>query len=314
MIIIDEVQKIPILLDEVHYLIESNNLVFALCGSSARKVKREHANMLGGRAIRYELFGLSARELKKDFNLERMLNNGYIPDHYLRKESTRLIRSYINDYLKEEILDEGLTRNLPVFSKFLDAIALSDGQVLSYTNVASDCGVSSTTVKSYVEILIDTLLGSYLSSYTKRPKRKTRKAPKFYLTDVGVVNILAKRGVLIPGSFAFGQAMENWVYHELRLHREYTEQFYDLSYWQLTNQTEVDFIIGDMKCAVEVKGSSNITNKHLKGLRELKKDFPEIKERIVVSLIDTARRTEDGILILPAAEFIDRLWEGEIEI
>ena len=314
LVIIDEIQKVPALLDEVHYLIEESNLVFGLCGSSARKVKRGHANLLGGRAIRYELFGLSAKELlfDKKFNLYTMLNNGYIPSHYLKTSPRRNIRSYVNNYLKEEILDEGLVRNLPVFSRFLEVAALTDTEFVNYTNIASDCGVSSTTVKEYFTILEDTLLGRFLPSYIKRPKRKIKKVPKFYFADVGVVNHLAKRGDLPEGGELYGKAFENWCFHELMLFREYSEKFFDLSYWSLSTGVEVDFIIGDMEVAIEVKSSERINDKHLKGLIEIKEEHPSLKKRIIVCREIRARKTEDGILILPYEEFIQILWDGEI--
>lgn len=312
LVIIDEVQKIPQLLDEVHYLIEKNKIIFGLCGSSARKVKRGHANLLGGRAIRYELFGLSAQELKTKFDINKILNYGYIPSHYLHKNPKRIIRSYVNNYLKEEILDEGLVRNLPIFSRFLEVATLSDTNTINYTNIASDCGVSSTTVKEYFLILEDTLLGRYLPAYVKKPKRKVKRIPKFYFSDVGIVNELAKRRHLEMGSEAFGKAFENWCFHELITHREYTENFYDLSFWSLSTGAEVDFILGDMEVAIEVKSSTSFSKRHLKGLRELKVEHPNVKKRILVCCEERRRRTDDDILILPYLDFIEMLWEGEI--
>ncbi|MCI5065603.1 AAA family ATPase [bacterium] len=310
-IVIDEVQKVPALLDEVHYLIEEKGYTFALCGSSARKVKRGHANLLGGRAVRYELFGLSAVEIGNEFSLEKMLNHGYLPSHYLRDSSGRIVRSYVNSYLKEEILDEGLVRNLPVFAQFLDAAALCDTEFINYSNIASDCGVSSTTVKDYFTILEDTLLGRLLPAYTKRPKRRVRSAPKFYFADVAVANHLAKRGHIQLGSEAFGKAFENWCFHELSLFREYSELFFDLSYWTLTTGVEVDFVLGDMEVAIEAKARRSITPRHLKGLREIAKDYPKIKKRLMVCCEEIPRETEDGILILPYRDFYERLWARE---
>jgi len=311
-VIIDEIQKVPQLLDEVHYLIEEKKVVFGLCGSSARKVKRGHANLLGGRAVRYELFGFSAKEIGSDFDLSKALNHGYIPSHYLHDNPSKVIRSYVNDYLKEEIMDEGLVRNLLTFSRFLESAALTDTEFVNYTNIAQDCGVSSTTVKDYFLILEDTLLGRFLPSYHKRPKRKIKKAPKFYFADVAVVNELSKRGELRKGSELYGKAFENWCFHELYSYREYSELFFDLNYWSLSSGIEVDFILGKMEVAIEVKSSERVVNRHLKGLRELKKEHSSVKKRILVCLEPKVRKTEDGILILPYKNFIEMLWSKEI--
>ena len=310
--VIDEVQKIPALLDEVHWLIENAGFVFGLCGSSARKVRRGHANLLGGRAVRYELFGFVSEEIGPGFDLVRMINQGYLPRHYLSASYARLVRSYINDYLKEEIGAEALVRSLPVFSSFLSAAALSDTQLVKYSTIARECGVSAPAVKEYFQILIDTMLGRFLDAYRKRPKRRVIGASKFYFSDVGVVNHLAKRGRLTPGSELFGKAFENWVFHELSAHRVYSDLYYDLRYWRLASGIEVDFVVNDMELAIETKSSPRIHSDHLRGLREIIKDHPKLKRRIVVSLEERARKTEDGIEILPYSVFIKQLWAGVI--
>ena len=267
-IIIDEVQKVPALLDEVHWLIENENIPFGLCGSSARKLKRGHANLLGGRAIRYNLFGLVSQELGDDFNLEVMLNRGNLPRHYSSDNAQTLLRSYVSDYLKEEVAAEGLVRNLRSFSGFLDVAALSDADPINFSNIARDCGVSSHTVKEYFCILEDTLLGRWLPAYRPRPKRKISCAPKFYFSDVGVVNFLAKRRDLEAGSPLFGKAFENWIFHELNSWNHYSESYFDLFHWRTSQGTEVDFIVGDMELAIEVKATKKISSQHLKGLRK----------------------------------------------
>jgi predicted AAA+ superfamily ATPase len=312
LVVIDEIQKIPALLDEVHWLIENTHWVFGLCGSSARKVRRGHANLLGGRAIRYELFGFVAEEIGEAFNLTKMLNSGYLPRHYLTPDPERLIRAYVNDYLKEEIVAESLTRNLPAFSNFLSSAALSDTELVNYATIARDCGVSGITVKEYFQILIDTMLGHFLEAWRKRPKRRVIGAPKFYFSDVGVVNYLAKRGKLEPGSELFGKAFENWVFHELCAHKAYSGKDYDLSYWRLASGIEVDFILGDMEIAVEAKATSKVTSDHLRGLREVIKDHPKIRQRILVSLEARPRRTDDGIDILPYSLFAKKLWSDAL--
>jgi predicted AAA+ superfamily ATPase len=275
-------------------------------------VRRRAANLLGGRALRYELFGLVSDEVGKAFDPVRMVNHGCLPRHYLSEEPAGLIRAYVDDYVKEEIAAEGLVRNLPSFADFLRAAAISDTQLTNYSTIARECGVSSPAVKEHFQILVDTLLGRYLPAYTKRPKRRVIQSPKFYFADVGIVNHLTKRGPLAPGSELFGKAFENWVHHELSAHRVYSGQFYDLSYWRLPSGIEVDFVIDDMACAIEAKASARVTSDHLRGLREVVRDHRKVKRRILVCTSERARRTEDGIDILPAREFARRLWAGEI--
>jgi predicted AAA+ superfamily ATPase len=311
-IVIDEIQKIPALLDEVHWLIENRGLHFALCGSSARKVRRGAANLLGGRATRYELHGMSASELGREFDLNRMLNHGYLPRIYEASRPRRLLDAYVADYLKDEIAAEGLVRNLPTFSDFLDVAALSDGEIVNFSNIARECGVSSHTTKSHFQILEDTLLGRWLPAYRRRPKRRVIRAPKFYFVDVGVVNRLARRGDLVPGSELYGKAFENWVFHELSAFVSYQDFDGPLAYWRLASGIEVDFVFGDMQVAIEAKSSARITRDHLKGLRSLVEDHPRVGRRIVVCREPRARRTEDGIEILPVATFVRRLWAGEL--
>ncbi len=311
LVVIDEIQKVPALLDEVHYLIEEENMTFVLCGSSARKVKRGHANLLGGRALKYELLGLSMNEIADEFDLIRIINTGPLPSHYLHKNPYLALRSYVEDYLKEEILDEGIVRNLPIFSDFLRASAIGDTEVINLTNIARECGVSAATVRDHYSILTDTLLGAFVPAFTKKPKRRTIQAPKFYFRDVGIVNHLVRRREIEPGTPEFGKAFENWLFHELSVHSRYSEQFYDITYWRLTTGVEVDFIIYDGNTAIEVKGKEKITSNDLKGLIELQKEYPEVKNRIIVCLEPFARKIKNGILILPYQEFINRLYKNE---
>jgi predicted AAA+ superfamily ATPase len=310
-VVIDEVQKAPALLDEVHWLIENRRLSFALCGSSARRVKRGHANLLGGRALRYELLGLVSEEIGRDFDVVRAVNHGFLPRHYLSDRPGALLRSYVDDYLKEEIAAEGLVRNLPAFAGFLSAAALSDGELVNYTNIARECGVSGPTVREHFQILVDTLLGRFLSAYTRRPKRRVIQAPKFYFADVGVVNHLARRGRLAPGSELFGKAFESWVHHELQAYRAYHDFGFELAFWRVASGIEVDFIVDDVRIAIEAKASAQVNEGHLKGLREIAREHPRVKRRILVSLDPRARRTQDGIEILPAREFAEQLWGGD---
>lgn len=310
LVIIDEVQKAPILLDEVHYLIQEENRVFGLCGSSARKVRKGHANLLGGRAVRYELFGLINKEIGREFNLERILNTGILPSHYDSQNFLRIIQSYVDDYLREEILQEGLIRRLPVFSDFLRVAAIGDTEIVNLSNIARETGVSVSTVREYYAILQDTLMGRFLPAYTLRAKRRSIHAPKFYFADIGVVNYLTRRGSVKYGSELFGKAFENWLFHEIFVHSRYSEKFYDISYWRLTNGIEVDFILGKAEIAIEAKGKEKITSNDFNGLLQFKQEHPEVKKLIIVCLEKNARLCNNGIIILPYNEFITKLWEG----
>jgi len=311
-VVIDEVQKVPQILDEVHWLHENRGIDFALCGSSARKVKRGAANLLGGRAVRLELLGLVSTELGGEWDLIRMLNHGYLPRIYLSNRPSPLLNAYVADYLKEEVAAEGLVRRLPSFSEFLNIASLSDGELVNFSNIARECGVSSPTVKSYFEILTDTLLGRWLPAFTKRPKRRVIGSPKFYFSDVGVVNFLSKRGILLPGSSLFGKAFENWCHHELTAYNAYSESFASITYWRLPSGIEVDFIINNMEVAIEAKSTKRVTSDHLKGLYKVKEDHSMLKRRMVVCLEDKWRTTNDGIEIIPFKEFTDMLWKGDI--
>lgn len=299
----------PALLDEVHWLIENCGLHFALCGSSARKVRRGGANLLGGRAIRYELQGLVSSELGEAFDLDRMLNQGYLPRMYETSRPRQRLDAYVADYLCEEIASAGLVRNLSAFSDFLAAAALSDGSLVNFSDIGRDCGVSNHTARSYFRILEDTLLGSWLPAYRKRRKRRLIGAPKFYFADVGVVNRLARRGELEAGSELYGKAFENWVCHELRSYVGYRDLGAELAHWRLPSGIEVDFVLGDMLLAVEAKASERVTDRHLKGLRVLKEEHPEVGRRVVVCLEPRARKTAEGVEILPATVFARLLWQ-----
>lgn len=309
-IVVDEIQKVPALLDEVHYLMQEDKRVFALCGSSARKIRTSHANLLGGRALKRELLGLSAHELGASFSLERMLTFGPLPPHIVREDAREQIASYVDLYLKEEILDESLTRNLPVFSAFLRAAAIGDTEVTNFSNIARECGVAASTVRGHYEILEDTLIGAFLPAFTRRAKRRVQRAPKFYFRDVGLVNHLVRRGQVGPGTETFGKAFENWVHHEVSVHVRTLTTPYLISYWRLSSGIEVDFVLGDAEIAIEVKGKSRIQKGDLRNLEHFQQDYPEVRQRIVVCCEPRTRVTESGIRILPYQDFIRHLWHG----
>ena len=234
------------------------------------------ANLLGGRALRYELRGLTSGELGDAFSLDRMLNHGYLPRMYESERPHRLLDAYIADYLRQEIAAEGLVRDLPAFSDLLDAAALSDGDPVNFADIARECGVSGPTAKAHFGILTDTLLARWLPRWRRRAKRRLAGAPKLYFEDVGVVNRLARRGTVERGSDAYGKAFENWVFHELCAMTAYHETGEELSYWRLPSGIEVDFIVGNMRIAVESKATATVTTRHLRGLRTLAEEHPEL--------------------------------------
>jgi len=309
-VVIDEVQKIPDLLDEVHWLIENAGMRFVLCGSSARKLKRGHANLLGGRAVRRQLFPLVWREVP-DFSLDTALNSGMLPPHYLSADPRLLLRSYVGDYLREEVAAEALTRNVASFSRFLEVAALGNGDPVSYATIARECGVSAPTVRSYYEILQDTLLGDFLPAFRKRAKRRVVETPKFYLFDTGVVAELTHRGRVEPRSELFGKAFEHFLYLELAAHRQYSDLLYPLAYWRTSSQFEVDFVLGDGEVAIEVKSTDQARDDHTAGLRAFRQEH-RCRRALLVSCDPRPRTMTDGIEVLPWEEFLGQLWSGRV--
>lgn len=309
-VVIDEVQKIPALLDEVHWLMTNKDIRFILCGSSARKLRRTSANMLGGRAIRKVLHPLVSAEIP-DFDLNKAINHGMLPRHYLIENPQKRLQAYIGDYLQQEIIAEALVRNLDSFTRFLEVAALCDTEMVNYTKIASDCGVSSKTIKEYFTILEETLVGMFIPAYTKVIKRKVQLAPKFYYFDVGITNYLLHREKLQHGTAEYGHAFEHLIIQELAAYLDYSESNKKLSFWHtLNNAYEVDAVIGDAELAIEIKSSERIASSHLKGLKAFKEEHPQCK-LVVVSLEETPRLFND-VEVWPAKEFLSRLWAGKI--
>lgn len=307
-IIVDEVQKIPELLDEIHWLIENKGLRFVLCGSSPRKLKRSLGNLLGGRAVRYQLFPLVSPEIP-DFSLIKALNSGMLPRHYLSKSPDKLLEAYVGDYLKEEIVAEAATRNIPAFNRFLEVASISNGEIINFNNIASECGVSAPTVKGYFQILEDTLIGKWIPAYRKQVKRRLIGASKFIFFDIGIVAHLTHRGKVRQGSELFGRVFEHFITLEVLAHSSYSDLNYPVRYWRTTSQIEVDLILGN-DVAVEIKSTNLTKDRHLKGLRAFKEEHQA--RCLLVSLDPRARKTSDGILILPWEDFLGQLWSNEI--
>lgn len=309
-VIIDEVQKVPALLDEVHWLIENRGLRFVLCGSSARKLKRGRANLLGGRAWRFAMHPLASAEVR-DLHLLRALNRGLVPGHYLDPAYERSLRAYVRDYLKEEVFDEGLTRNLPAFSRFLDAVGYAHGQLTNYANVARDCGADAKTVRGYYEILVDTLLGTMIEPYKRRQERQViSKACKFYLFDVGVAGALTRRRLAEERGESFGRAFEHFILMEILAHRSYANLDYPVEFWRTKTGLEVDFVLAGGEVAIEVKGSARVDPTEFKGLRAFSDDYRP--RRVILVCTERAPRIHDGMEVLPWREFLERLWGGGI--
>lgn len=308
-VVIDEIQKIPALLDEVHWLMVNKGIRFILSGSSPRKIIRTGANLLGGRALRYELFPLTSNEIP-DFDLIKALNNGLIPRHYLADNPERLISAYIGNYLQDEIMAEARIRNVALFSRFLEAAAFSNGEIVNFTNIASDCGISIPTVREYFQILEDTLCGRFLPSFQKRPKRRVILAPKFYFFDVGIANFLIKRGKVVQGSEAFGSAFEHFIYLELLAHSNYSGLNYPIYYWRTASKIEIDFVLGDHEISIEVKSTTNANPRHCKGLNSFSDEYT-VKKQILVTN-DNFPRQMGNTLVLPWKEFLGQLWSGQL--
>ena len=308
-VIIDEIQRIPQLLNEVHWLISNYGVRFILSGSSPRKILRSEANLLGGRALRYELYPLISAEIP-DFDLLRALNHGLLPRHYDATNPNKLISAYIGNYLRDEIVTEARIRNVGIFSHFLEKAALTNGEMVNYTNIASDCGVSVTTVKEYFQILEDTLIGRYLPSFQKRPKRRVITAPKFYLFDVGITNNLLNRRKIEFGSELFGRAFEHFIYQEIYAHSRYSNSEYPIYHWRTASQLEIDFVLGDHEVAIEVKATEQASDRHLRGLKAFTEEYT-VKKAILITN-DPLPRLIGNILILPWKVFVDRLWAGEL--
>lgn len=309
LVIIDEIPEVPELLNEVHRLIVERQLVFILCGSSARKLKRKGHNTLGGRALPIYLYPLVSAEIP-DFDIDRAVNYGTIPPHYLARNPWRLLAAYIDVYLKEEIKEEALVRNLDAFQRFLEVAALTDGEIINNNNIAQECGVHATTVRSYFDILEDTLIGYRIPAYTKVMKRRLVQAPRFYYFDVGVTNYLLHRKELIRGSADYGHAFEHLVVQELVAYMHYRHCEEKLSYWRTYTGVEVDIIVGDARIAIEIKSTEEVQNRHIKNLKAFAEEHPDSKLMIVS--LDVFTRQMGKIECIYVMDFFHRLWTDGI--
>ena len=309
LVIVDEIQKVPELLDVVHSLMVEKGLFFILSGSSSRKLKRSGANTLGGRAIPETLYPLVWPEVT-DFQIDRAVQNGMIPRHYMVEDATKRLSGYVKVYLDEEIREEGEVRELDAFERFMEVAAICDGEMLNYANIASDCGVSAKTVKSYFQILYDTLIGYEIPAFRKEIKRKVVQAARFYYFDVGLANYLMGRHNLKRGTDDYGHAFEHYVIQEIIAYKGYNDRRDIISYWHTYDKKEVDIVIGDAKVAIEIKSTEHVETKHKKGLKAFSEEYPECR-LLLVSLDPITRKSGDTELIY-VLDFLRMLWGGEV--
>jgi predicted AAA+ superfamily ATPase len=307
LVVIDEIQRLPALLNEIHRLIESRRIRFLMTGSSARKIRRGGINLLGGRARIKNLHPLTCRELGKRFDLTRALERGLLPSIYFSDNPSADLESYTGLYLQQEVVAEGTIRNIPAFSRFLKIAAFCNGTIVNFTKVSNDAQVARTTVYEYFEILKDTLILHELPAWRKSKKRKPLASSKYYFFDVGIAGALQGR-LFRPGTPEYGEAFETYLFHELMCYRDYICQE-PLSYWRSSSGFEVDFIIGD-HTAIEAKAKENISHHDLKALQALAEE-KMLKRYLCVSLEPRMRKI-GVVTILPYQEFLDRLWNGNL--
>jgi len=304
--VIDEIQRLPALLNEVHRLIEERHVRFLLTGSSARKLRRGGVNLLGGRARTRNLHPFIRRELGKKFDLNRALSAGLLPGIYFSDAADEDLKAYAGAYLQEEIVAESAARNIPAFSRFLRVAALCNGTIVNFTKIANDAQVPRTTLYEYFDILRDTLILHELPAWRRSLKRKPIASSKYFFFDQGVARILQGR-TLAPGTPEYGQAFETYLHHELRCWSDYGDG-QPLAYWRSTTGYEVDFILGD-HTAVEVKARPHVPASDLKPLLALREEG-KLKRFLCVTLEPRPRRIGE-VLLLPYGDFLDALWAGE---
>jgi predicted AAA+ superfamily ATPase len=308
LIVIDEVQKLPGILDEVHRLIEKRNQRFLLTGSSARKLKRGGANLLAGRARQANLFPLTWHEIAS-FKLDSFLAVGGLPGIHLSRSPWEDLKAYAGTYLREEIQSEAVVRRFDAFVRFLDIAATKSGEEINYESIASDCGVSGRTIRGYFEVLEDTRVGFLLPPFSQTVRRKAVTRSKFYLFDLGVTNVLLDHRTVYKNSPTYGNRFEQFIALELRAYLSYRRRDEKLMFWRSQSGFEVDFVVGT-ELAIEVKSTALVQERDLKGIRALQ-DEKLIRHHYVVSQ-DPSPRVVNGITVLPWEEFLKQLWDDKL--
>lgn len=311
LVVIDEIQKAPLLLEEVQFLIEERNIRFLLTGSSARKLRSGGVNLLGGRAGHITMHPLVFPEIQDtNYTLERIFQSGLLPSAFCSEHPDEELNDYVALYLNEEIQAEGVTRKLPQFSRFLEVAALSNTQMLNFTNIASDVGVSRQAVTGWYQVLVDTLIGCELPSFTNGKKRKTYGMPKFYFFDLGVARALQNAPVPTSIQTEYGAFFEHYVFMELRSYLDYIQSKEVLSYWRTTSNFEVDFVLGE-NVAIETKTTKKADSKDYRGLKAFMEEG--ICDRyILVCCEERPRKLGNGIEVMPWKYFLQLLWDGKI--
>ena len=306
---IDEIQKCPSLMDEVHLMIEERGIRFLLTGSSARALRRGGVNMLGGRGSDRVMHPFSWSELRDRFSLDRALNHGLLPPHYLSDDPDEGLASYVDRYLTEEIAAEGLARSLPGFARFLQTAALTNAQLINYSNVARDAQVPRQTVVQWYAVLRDTLIAFDLPAWTRTVRRKAVETAKFYFFDTGVVRALRRLPRIGETSADFGEFFEHYVFMELRAWIDYRRPRTALAFWRSRSGHEVDFILAD-RVAIEAKATRRVQPRHLRGLLALADEG--LVERSIIVCREDRPRLERGVEIWPLDFFLAELWQDRL--
>lgn len=306
LVVIDEIQRMPVLLNEVHLMIEEHGVRFLLTGSSARALRRKGVNLLGGRARSRTLHPFVRSELGEHFDLNRALEHGLLPPIFLSDAPAEDLAAYAGDYLKEEIAAEGAVRNIGAFSRFLEVAAFAHGEMINFASMAGDAQVPASTVREYYEILKDTFIAHEVPAFTETRKRKAISTSKYYFFDIGLARHLQGRRGLAPGSAEHGSAFESYIFQEIKAFCDY-HRLDTPAYWRSKSKIEVDFVFEGL--AVEVKAKKNVTGRDLKGLRALREEGLFAHCRLVS--MEPMAREMDGIRILPWTDFLDGLWRGE---
>lgn len=308
-IVIDEVQRIPEILNEVHRLIENNHYKFVLTGSSARKLKRKGPNLLAGRALTYFMHPLTVPELSRDFSLKHSLLYGNLPPAYTEDKPGEFLESYIQTYLQEEVRQEGLTRNLGAFARFMESASFSQGEVLNISEVARESSVGRKVVENYFTVLEDLMIAYRIPVFTKRAKRRLVSHPKFYYFDVGIYRTIRPMGPLDSPEEAEGIAFESLFFQEAMAINDYLKLGYKVYYWRTSNGQEVDFVLYGKRgiLAFEIKRRNKITAKHNRGLRSFLEDYPEARAYLIYNGNRILR--EGNIKILPIQYTLENLAE-----
>ena len=310
-VIVDEVQLFPPVLLDIQHIMTHSNIQFLLTGSSARKLKKSGSNLLGGRAGIVSMHPLVWKEIRdRNPDLDSIFTSGLLPKAFISNSCQTQLRNYVRAYLENEIAAEGARRDLTTFSNFLTFAASENTELMNFSNVARDIGMSADTIKEWYQILVDTFLGYYLRPYRKGSKRIPVNTSKFYFFDVGVARTAARMPVPSDTMTEYGKMFENYIFMELKAYIDYNMTDDELYFWRTREGYEVDFVI-ENKAAIEVKISKNITNKELKGLRAFMEE-KAVKNYIIVCRELFERTTEDEIRIMPWKLFLDKLWNGEI--